>query len=222
MGSHSYGVELPAAAHLTAGGRGRHAAGSRRRAASVPSLGVATTAKSPVTSWQRATIATALCAGTLIILLFQYQFRHLEAEAAATIYNLVTPTLAASKSPIVWFGLGTSGAFGLLITPDCSVALLLVPLFLLGTALVLPTRLGVRRVLSALGSAAALLMAGNLLRIGAIAVAVRIAGPGVGYEVGHLVIGSAISVIFIGGSLILMTLIITSRPTQRHFPRRRV
>ncbi len=165
---------------------------------------------SSVTSWRRVLIAAALGAGTLAILIYQYTFRHLEAQAAASLFNLVTPTLAASKAPIVWFGLGAPRAFGLMITPDCSVALLIVPLLLLGTALVLPVRLGLRRVLSAVAAAAAVLIAGNLLRIGAIAVAVRVAGPDIGYEVGHLVIGSAISVVFIGSSLILMTYIITS------------
>jgi len=147
-----------------------------------------------------------------MILLFEYRFRHAEAVTAAAIFSLVTPTLAATKAPIVWFSLGTPHGFGLLITPDCSAALLLVPLLILGMALVLPVRLGLRRVIGAITSAAAVLVTGNMLRIGVIAVAVRIAGPGIGYEVGHLVIGSAISVIFIGTSLIMMTFILTSRP----------
>jgi len=151
----------------------------------------------------------------LVVAIFQYQFRHLEAVTAAAIYNLMTPTLAATKAPVVWFDLGTTHGFGLLITPDCSAALLLVPLLLLGMALVLPIRLGLRRVLSALATAAAVLVLGNLLRIGAIAVAIMVGGPGIGYQVGHLVIGSAISLIFIGVSLIMMISIITFRPGRR-------
>lgn len=147
----------------------------------------------------------------MTILLFQLQLRHIEAAAAAALYNLITPTLAATRSPIVWFGLGRPGGFGLLITPDCSAAFLLVPLFLLGIGLVLPIRLVLRQVLSALAIATAVLITGNLLRIGAIAAAMRIAGPGTGYQIGHLLIGSAISVIFISISLVLITVIITSR-----------
>jgi hypothetical protein len=37
----------------------------------------------------------------------------------------------------------------------------------------------------------------------------RIAGSDLGYQIGHLVIGSAISVIFISISLVLITIIIT-------------
>jgi exosortase/archaeosortase family protein len=164
-----------------------------------------------ITSWQRVLVATALGAVIVIILLFQFQLRHAEAAAAAAIYNLATPTLAATKAPIVWFGLGRPGGFGLVITPDCSTAFLLVPLFLLGMGLVLPVRLVLRQVLSALAIATGVLIVGNLLRIGAIAVAMRIAGPDTGYQIGHLVIGSAISVIFISISLILITIIITGR-----------
>ena len=164
-----------------------------------------------ITSWRRVLVAAGL--GTIIatILFFQFQLRHAEAVAAAAIYNLVTPTLAATSSPIVWFGLGRPGGFGLLITPDCSAAFLLVPLFLLGIGLVLPVRLALRQVLSALAIATGVLITGNLLRIGAIAVAMRVAGPDTGYQVGHLVIGSAISVIFISISLVLITIIITGR-----------
>jgi exosortase/archaeosortase family protein len=154
----------------------------------------------------------------LLIMIFQYQFRHLEAVTAATIYNLVTPSLAATKAPVIWFDLGTAHGFGLLITPDCSTALLLVPLLMLGMALVLPVRLGLRRVLGALATAAAVLVLGNLLRIGVIAVAVIVGGPGIGYQVGHLVIGSAISVVFIGISLIMMIFIITLRSRRQHLP----
>jgi exosortase/archaeosortase family protein len=219
VGSHSYGVQWPVAAGDSddqrgasrSPSRGRHAAASGRRRTSGLSYVPLSFRLASVTSWYRALICAALGACTAMLFLFQYRFRHAEAAAAATVFNLVTPTLAATKAPIVWFGLATPHAFGLLITPDCSATLLLVPLLLLGMALVVPVRLPLRRVLGALGCAATLLVAGNLLRIGAIALAVRIAGPGIGYEVGHLVIGSAISVVVIGTSLILMTLIITSR-----------
>ncbi len=194
--------------------RGRHAAVSRRKAASAPWRGEASLHLTSVTTWPRALSCALLCSGLVGVVLFQYQLRRLEAETAAAIYGLVTPTLTAARSPVVWFGLGSPRSFGLMITPDCCSALLLVPLLALGMALVLPVRLELRRVMSALAVAAIVLVAGNLLRIGAIAAAVTLAGPGLGYEVGHLVIGSAMSVVFIGASLILMTLIITSaRPS---------
>jgi exosortase/archaeosortase family protein len=148
------------------------------------------------------------------LMVFQYQFRHLEAATAADLYNLVTPTLAASSAPIIWFGLGRSGAFGLVITPDCSSALLIAPLCGLGIALMIPRRLTVGRVTKALTVAAAVMVAGNMLRIGVIALAIRVGGIGTGYQVGHLVLGSLVSIVCIALALALLTLILTSRSGQ--------
>lgn len=142
---------------------------------------------------------------------FEFQFRHLEACAAAHLYSLVTPTIAASRAPIIWFGLGSPGAFGLVITPDCSSALLITPLCVLGVALLIPRKLAVHRVMKALTVAAVILVAGNLTRIGVIALAIRMAGIGTGYQVGHLVLGSLISIICIAVSLTVLTVIITAR-----------
>ena len=151
----------------------------------------------------------------LSLLIFEYQFRHLEAVAAAHLYGVFTPVLAASRAPIIWFGLGTSGAYGLEITPDCSSVLLIVPLCGLGMLLMIPRRLGVGRVATALAAAAAVLIGGNLLRIGVIAVAVRVSGTGTGYQVGHLVLGSIVSIICIAVSLALLTVIVVSRDRGR-------
>ncbi len=222
MGSHSYGLQWPSTLHKPGNMRGRHCAVSRR--ASAPGAPFKAHGKRAdnlpaITSWRRVLVAAGLGAVTATILAFQYQLRHVEAVTAAALYDLTTPAMAATKAPIVWFGLGQPDGLGLLITPDCSAAFLLVPLFLLGMGLVLPVRLALRQVLSALALATAVLITGNLLRIGAIAVAMRIGGPATGYQVGHLVIGSAISVIFISISLILITIIITGRQIMAKGPR---
>ena len=212
MESHSCGLQRPATAHQPGAAAGRNRAASPRLIVPVQSAGHAVIHRVPgLTSWSRILASAALGALTIMILLLQYQFRHAEAVAAAAIYNLITPTLAATQAPIIWFGLGRPGSFGLLITPDCSAALLLVPLLLLGMGLVVPLRLRLRRVIGPLAVGSALLASGNLLRIASIALAIKVGGPGIGYQVGHLVIGSGISVVFIGVSLILMTVIITSR-----------
>jgi exosortase/archaeosortase family protein len=142
---------------------------------------------------------------------FEFQFRHLEAYAGAHLYSVVTLTIAASSAPIIWFGLGSPGAFGLVITPDCSSALLIAPLCLLGVVLLIPRKLAVDRVMKALMVAAVILVAGNLTRIGVIALAIRVARISTGYQVGHLIAGSLISIICIALSLSLLTVIITAR-----------
>ena len=74
-------------------------------------------------------------------MVFQYQFRHLEAYAIAQVYRLVTPVLAAFARPSSGSGWARPGAYGLEITPDCSSALLIVPLCGLGMLLMIPRRL---------------------------------------------------------------------------------
>ena len=117
----------------------------------------------------------------------------------------MTPAVAEPSAPIIWFGLGSPGAFGLVITPDCSSALLIAPLCLLSVALLIPRKLAVDRVMKALMVAAVILVAGNLTRIGVIALAIRMAGIGTGYQVGHMVLGSLISITCIAVSLSLLT-----------------
>jgi exosortase/archaeosortase len=145
---------------------------------------------------------------TLALIVFQYQVRRVEAAATAHLYNLVTPTAAASNSPVIWFGPKTPGAFGLMITPACSLALLIAPLCGLGMVLVHPRHASVRRVAKALAAASAVMVGGNLIRIGAIALVIRVDGIGAGYQVGQLVLGSVISVVCIALSLGLLTLIL--------------
>jgi exosortase/archaeosortase family protein len=156
-------------------------------------------------------VAGLLCGTALSLMIYQYQFRHLEAIVAAHVYRVFTPVLAATRAPILWFGLGTSAAYGLVITPDCSSALLIVPLCGLGVLLLVPRRLAVSRVVRALMVAAAVMVGGNLLRIGVIAIAVRYGGLGAGYQLGHLILGSIISIVCIAIALTLLTVILVRR-----------
>jgi exosortase/archaeosortase family protein len=155
----------------------------------------------------RVTAIGVLAGVVLALIVWQYQVRRLEADAAAHLYNLVTPTEAASSSPVIWFGPGTPDAFGLVITPDCSSALLIAPLCALGMVLIRPHHPRVRRAAKALAAASAVMVAGNLIRIGVIALVIRVDGIGAGYQVGQLVLGSLISVVCIALSLALLTII---------------
>jgi exosortase/archaeosortase family protein len=203
---------------------GRHAAHSARGVPARP-LGARRTGRHGAPSQTgertlRVLAAGVLCGLALSLMIYQYQFRHLEAVVAAHLYRLFTPVLAASRAPIIWFGLGTSAAYGLVITPDCSSALLIVPLCGLGVLLLIPRRLAISRVVRALLAAAAVMVAGNLLRIGVIAVAVRFGGLGAGYQLGHLILGSIISIVCIAIGLTLLTVILVRQGPARRTARR--
>ena len=52
----------------------------------------------------RVIAAGALAGLSVGLLVFRYQVGHLEADAAAHVYALATPTAAAPRAPIIWFG----------------------------------------------------------------------------------------------------------------------
>ena len=156
----------------------------------------------------RVTAIGVLAGVALVLIVWQYQVRGLEADATAHLYNLVTPTAAVANSPVIWFGPKTPEGFGLMITPDCSSALLIAPLCGLGMVLIRPRYPPVRRAAKAITAAAAVMVVGNLIRIGVIALVIRVDGIGAGYQVGQLVLGSLISVVCIALSLALLVLIL--------------
>ena len=177
-----------------AASRGRHAARSR-----------------PATMRIRLVFMAVLAGIAVLLVAYQYQFRDLEAVVAARVCSVITPTLAAPGAPIIWFGLGTSNGFGLEITPDCSSTLLIAPLCVLGIGLMVPRKLSLRRVWAGLAVAASLLVAGNMARIGLIAEMIHLYGIGTGYQLGHLVLGSLVSIACIATSMVALTLIVTGR-----------
>jgi exosortase/archaeosortase family protein len=156
----------------------------------------------------RVTAIGVLTGVALALIVLQYKVRRVEADATAHLSNLVTPAAAESNSPVIWFGRGTPDGFGLMITPDCSSALLIAPLCGLGMVLIRPHNPPVRRAAKAVAAASALMVTGNLIRIGVIALVIRVDGIGAGYQVGQLVLGSLISVVCIGLSLALLTVIL--------------
>jgi exosortase/archaeosortase family protein len=184
---------------------------ARPRAHAARPAGRALAPARPTSTPRRIAAISVLAAVAVTLVVFQFTFRIAEATLAATFFRLFTPVLAASRAPNIWFGLGTAHAFGLVITPDCSSSLLLVPLCGLGMLLMIPRRLNVGLVIRALIVAAAVLVVANTLRIGVIALCCRFWGLGVGYQVGHLVLGSLVSIVGIGLSLVLLTAIVASR-----------
>jgi exosortase/archaeosortase len=186
-------------------------AGRRRIRGTVTSRGQHAARPSSATTRIRLLFMAVLAGIAVLLVVFQSRFRDLEAAVAAHVCSIVTPTLAAPGTPIIWFGLGTSNGFGLVITPDCSSTLLIAPLCVLGIGLMVPRKLALRRVCSGLAVAAALLVAGNMARIGLIAEMIHLYGIGTGYQLGHLVLGSLVSIVCIATSMVALTLIVTGR-----------
>jgi exosortase/archaeosortase family protein len=153
---------------------------------------------------------------TVGLLVFQQDFRNLEAAIAATLLGGGgTPAFAAPRTATVWFGLGQTGAYGLEITPECSAAFLIAPFPLIGAVMLWRRRLSLTRVAVGVGLTALLLMLGNQLRVGLIAYLIRVLGMETGYEWGHLVLGSLLSIGFIAGSIALLIWVLSSGAGSR-------
>jgi hypothetical protein len=150
----------------------------------------------------------------IALIVFQYQIRHLEADAAAHLYNLVTPAAAVASAPVITFGPRTPGGFGLVITPDASMALLIAPLCGLGMVLIRPRRPRVRRAAKALAVASLVMVAGDLVRIGSIAMTIRMDGIETGYQVSNLMLGPVVSIVCVALSLALLALMLRSPDGQ--------
>lgn len=163
----------------------------------------------------RSSTATVLVAAAAGLLVFQHYYRHVEAVLAAAMFGVGTPTLASPGNSIVYFGLGRPHAFGLDITPECSSGLLLAPLAVVGAGLLWRRRIRVSRVVTAMAVVGVLLVLGNQLRVGLIAWLIEVLGIKTGYEWGHVLAGSLVSIVFIAGGLgLLVWIVSTGRSVQ--------
>jgi exosortase/archaeosortase family protein len=138
------------------------------------------------------------------LLVGQRTVRGLEAVGAEHVLAPVGAVGSNLARAVVWFQFGPNRAVGLVITPECTAALLLVPVLLAGVALLGRRSVGLGRVLVAVVTAALIILCGNLLRIGAIAVLIDRFGVENGYALGHTVVGSMISIVVVGLAMLAM------------------
>jgi hypothetical protein len=157
-------------------------------------------------------MAVSVLAGIgFALIVFQHQVRDAEADGAAHLCSLITPTRSARGAPVVRFGPGSTGSFGVVIATDASSVLLAAPLCGLGVILIAPGQRQMRRAGQALIAAPAVMSAWNLLRVGAIAAAVRMGGIATGYQVSNLLLSSVVSAASIALSLALLLCVLRPR-----------
>jgi exosortase/archaeosortase family protein len=157
--------------------------------------------------------AVGLAIVAVLLLVFQETFRGWEATWGAGLYGLFTRTTADAPDAVVYFGLGRLSGFGLRITAECSAAFLIAPVALVAAIIARQQRVPLSRVLGALGVTALLLVVGNLIRVGVIALLIRRLGFDEGYGIGHTVAGTLVSVAFIASAIALFVWITSSGRT---------
>jgi exosortase/archaeosortase family protein len=144
-------------------------------------------------------------------------FRRLEAAAITPVADLVTGRHhAVATRTIVFFGLGTSHAFGLDITNECTSALLLIPLLVMMGSFATFTRLSMRRQIVALFVGSFLIVAVNAVRVASIAWATWEFGYDPGYTYSHVFVGSAFSLVgFVGAMLVALWILVRTQRVKQ-------
>jgi exosortase/archaeosortase family protein len=169
----------------------------------------------------RLALAAALAVGFVLLVVNAPAFRDLEAWSSQPLTALVTRggTSHIDDSAVVLFGLGTPGARGLRVTPECSALALVLPVvgvvaFLIGFG----RRFSVGRVLMAGLGTCAVILTVNTIRVALIAMATQRWGAE-GYEVSHLFVGSVVSLVgFSIGLIVGFKILASGDPAVRRIP----
>ncbi|HEX3815823.1 MAG TPA: hypothetical protein VHX59_23535 [Mycobacteriales bacterium] len=148
--------------------------------------------------------AAMLVALAICLFAFLHFWQSVEAVEASYLYGVGAPTSFNFSRSVVFFGLGRSNGYGLRITPECCSALLIAPAALLSALLTVRRRVRVRRIFGGFGAATLLLLLSNQVRLGVIAWSIGEFGLAKGFEWGHAVIGSVVSLVFAAASLAIL------------------
>ncbi|SDD72093.1 exosortase P [Actinokineospora iranica] len=170
-----------------------------------------TTASTRLLVGALAALAVALVIGNRV-------YRAAEMFLASAILRLMTSSgvhLAAERQS-VYFGLGTDHAFGLRMSPECTSAFLMLPMLVVGAAMITLRPRVSKRVLTALAFAGLAVIVVNQLRILTLVGLVGWLGADRGYYWGHTLLGSMVSVL--GGAAALVSFVWLSTRDPKAVP----
>ncbi|GAA5198587.1 exosortase P [Rugosimonospora acidiphila] len=138
-------------------------------------------------------------------MMFGYRYvSGIEADLAGRLVaaTLHQHTLGLRDQAVVVLHAGNPKSIGLQITPQCTSAFLIAPMVLTGAALLWLRPRQYKRVLIGLAVTVVLLFATNQLRIVGLAALIDGVGFKTGYYWGHTILGSMVSVVGGGASLL--------------------
>lgn len=148
-------------------------------------------------------------------LIGQEQVRRTEAMGSAGLLNLLRVAPAASLGTAVTFP--AKGRYvGFTIAPGCTVALLVVPFFLVAGVLLLAGRVQPGRATATVAIFTLLVSVVNQLRLLVIAVSMRVWGFPAGFDRSHVLLGTLVSTIgVVGGLLLFLRMVLPSPESGR-------
>jgi LPXTG-motif cell wall-anchored protein len=152
------------------------------------------------TSFGRAAAVAGCAAAGLLLLVIPSWWRGVETLAIVHTIHLATSNAVTGTfgTGVVVMSRPAGGAWAFALTSECTASQLLGALLIGGAPLLLVRRLSVRRVTTALGLAALVLVVVNLIRLTAIGVAIHTWGHR-GFDVSHTYLGSLLT--FVGTCL---------------------
>lgn len=161
----------------------------------------------------RVLLAAGLWAAAGLMIMQASAVRSAEAGLAAWLARLYIPGQAASAGDVILAGLGTRSPVDLQVGPECTVAILVVPMLVVAGIASLFGRFSLRGILAGLAVGLGMDIVTNQVRIGLITWATSRYG-GIGYEITHKLFGSLIAMLGFTAAFILMVRIFTRRPAR--------
>jgi exosortase/archaeosortase family protein len=176
------------------------------------------TDRSTAKSWLQASIG-AVCGIALgtVLLRRWHDVAVVEAWLNARLVSAIGLAETTSIGAAVIFPLEQRWV-GFLVSTGCSVALLLVPPFVLAALLVGFRRVTLTRALVAVALAIGLLVVVNQIRLAAVVASMQLWGFEVGYQRSHVLIGSAISTVGLIAVAIVFFLLVGRGSRTRRSP----
>ncbi|MGI8750934.1 MAG: hypothetical protein ACR2MN_01185 [Acidimicrobiales bacterium] len=156
----------------------------------------------------------------VVVIFAQYRMRLWEANASAFLLgNSHVASHSRSLGTAIIFPQGHSW-IGLSLTAGCTAALLMTPFFLVGAGLILSRRVPVRRALISLAFVIVLVFAVNQLRFVVMAAAMRVWGFQLGYDRGHILLGTLVSTVGVALGVVTFLVALTWDGTSGRRPGR--
>lgn len=173
----------------------------------------------PVPNTPRTTAGTRILIGVLgalvvALVVLNRAYRTGEMAVASGILSLITSSgvYLAPQRQSLYFGLGTDHAFGLQMSPECTSAFLVLPLLVVGAAMIALRPRIASRVLGALALATLAVILVNQLRILTLVGLIDWLGTDRGYYWGHTLLGSMVSIIGGAAALVMFVWLATRKP----------
>jgi exosortase/archaeosortase family protein len=161
-------------------------------------------------------LVPAIILAAVAAVVYQLQYRSAEIWVAGQLARLFTSGGVAidAANQTYYFNIDTPQTVGLTMTPECTSAFLILPLFLAATALCLLRSSLTGKVLVALIVSVTVVIAVNQLRLLSMIWLMDIFGNQTGYYWGHTLLGSIVSIIGGAGALVLFVILALRKGSQ--------